>query len=74
MGGKGVDLYTRSTYTRVNMVYGFLKVELTPFLYESLIAEAVVTVLILIPFFRIHGIKTFKSKMPNVIEVLSNST
>ena len=56
------------------MVYGFLKVELTPFLYESLIAEAVVTVLILIPFFRIHGIKTFKSKMPNVIEVLSNST
>ena len=55
-------------------VYGFLKVEMTPFLYESLIAEAVVTVLILILFFRIHGIKIFKPKMPNVIVLLNNST
>ena len=63
MGGKGVDLYTGSTYTRVNMVYGFLKVELTPFLYESVIAEAVA-------FMESQP----KPKMPNVIEVLNNST
>ena len=53
-------------------VYGFFKVELTPFLY--LIAEALVTVLILTLFFRINEIKTFKPKMPNVIVLLNNPT
>ena len=57
MGGRLIKGY-------INMVYGLLKLELAPFLYGSLIAEAVVTVLIMILFFRIHGIKTFKPKCP----------